>query len=156
MKYTGLQKWWKAQILVLLGTTYVQTQSLRYPSKQTASNLDNNAKVNSFLYEIVIKQPQRRDLWGNGSDKSSVSNWLTSWQTRDTRDVLFAVIQHSIDSGEDTALCEIKRPLKRHFAFGNNNKISVTVQAPVSVWPSFVWGHFVTIIIEKEHTHTHT
>lgn len=45
----------------------------------------------------------------------------------DARDILFTAIQHYIDSGKDTALCSIKRPLKIHFAFGNNNEISVSI-----------------------------
>lgn len=100
-----------------------------------------------FEKKCIIKQSQKSAVWGTRSDKPSVSNWLTSWQTGDTRDILFTVIQHYIDSGEGTALCEIKRPLKIHFAFGNNNKISMSIRAPVSVWPSIVRRVFV---IEKQ------
>lgn len=56
-----------------------------------------------------------------------VSKWTNSWQPRDARDFLFTAIQHYIDSGKDAALCSIKRPLKIHFAFGNNNEISVSI-----------------------------
>lgn len=110
----------------------------------------------SCLKKSIIKEPQKSAVWGTRSDKPSVPNWRTSWQTRDTRDILFTVIQHYIDSGKGTALCWIKGPLKIHFAFGNNNEISVSIQAPVSIWPSFVWRHFVIVLTDKqEYTLTH-
>lgn len=55
-----------------------------------------NCLIEAKLFSLeksIIKEPQKGIVWGTRSDKPSVSNWRTSWQTRDTRDILFTVIQ---------------------------------------------------------------
>lgn len=93
-----------------------------------------NAQIFFWSYRLkkkicVIKLQSKELYWKLQLiwQTTLVSKWTNSWQPRDARDILFTAIQRYIDSGKDAVLCSIKRPLKIHFAFGNNNEISVSI-----------------------------
>lgn len=107
--------------------------------------------MSTFLIILMmsLNRPSKRSVF----EKSTAFIWLTSWQAKDTRDILFSVFKHDIDSGKDSVLCSIKRLWK---AISHLETIMRLVhlselQYPPGCSPAqfaqlqcFVWGHLVS------------
>lgn len=92
-------------------------------------NEETDCHLNKCDVIVLWLTLRHSSIWND----SPASICLTSWQTKDTRDTVFSVFKHDIDSGKDTALCSIKRLWK---AIWQLEKIMGLEQlsVPVSAW----------------------